>query len=137
MLAELKLDKVHLARYSPRPGTVSARRMADDVPEEEKRRRFQALDELQREILTEKMAAYVGQTVQVLVEDKHKGNWRGRNPQSKLVFFDDPRELRGELVDVRVLHAGPYSLSGEVVKLGEERPETAPIESIPLPLISL
>src|SRR5690606_15879556 len=34
VLAELKLDKVHLARYSPRPGTVSARRMVDDVPEE-------------------------------------------------------------------------------------------------------
>ena len=137
VLAELKLDKVHLARYSPRPGTVSARRMADDVPEEEKRRRFQVLDELQREILTEKMAAYVGQTVQVLVEDKHKGNWRGRNPQSKLVFFDDPRDLRGQLVDVRVLHSGPYSLSGEVVKPGEQQPAAAPIESIPLPLISL
>ena len=43
ILAELWLDKLHLARYSPRPGTVSARRMADDVADEEKRRRFQAL----------------------------------------------------------------------------------------------
>ena len=40
LLAELQLDKIHLARYSPRPGTVSARRMTDDVPEEEKRRRY-------------------------------------------------------------------------------------------------
>ncbi len=31
ILAELRLDKLHLARYSPRPGTVSARRLADDV----------------------------------------------------------------------------------------------------------
>jgi tRNA-2-methylthio-N6-dimethylallyladenosine synthase len=38
ILAELRLDKIHLARYSPRPGTVSDRRMEDDVPEEEKRR---------------------------------------------------------------------------------------------------
>ncbi len=40
LLAELKLDKVHLARYSPRPNTVSDRRMEDDVPEEEKKRRL-------------------------------------------------------------------------------------------------
>ncbi len=41
LLAELKLDVAHLARYSPREGTVSARKMADDVPDEEKWRRFQ------------------------------------------------------------------------------------------------
>ena len=34
LLAELKLDVAHLARYSPRPGTVSARRMPDDVSDE-------------------------------------------------------------------------------------------------------
>lgn len=39
LLAELKLDKVHLARYSPRPNTLSDRTMPDDVPEEEKKRR--------------------------------------------------------------------------------------------------
>jgi tRNA-2-methylthio-N6-dimethylallyladenosine synthase len=49
ILAELKLDKIHLARYSPRPTTVSARRMEDDVPEEEKRRRFHVIEELQKE----------------------------------------------------------------------------------------
>ena len=47
LLAELKLDKVHLAMYSPRPGTVSERRMVDDVPPEEKKRRWDALDQLQ------------------------------------------------------------------------------------------
>ncbi len=41
LLAELKLDKAHLAMYSPRPGTVSERRMADDVPPEEKKRRWE------------------------------------------------------------------------------------------------
>ena len=40
LLAELKLDVAHLARYSPREGTVSARKMADDVPDEEKWRRL-------------------------------------------------------------------------------------------------
>ncbi len=47
LLAELRLDVAHLARYSPRPGTVAARRMPDDVPVEEKEARFRALEDLQ------------------------------------------------------------------------------------------
>ena len=45
VLEELKLDKAHLARYSPRPQTVSQRRMEDDVPESEKRERHKLLEE--------------------------------------------------------------------------------------------
>ena len=115
ILAELRLDKVHLARYSQRPGTVSARRMADDVPDEEKRRRFQALELLQKELLQEKMRHYLGQTEEVLVEGMLKGRWRGRNPQNKLVFFSDAGEHKGKLVQVLVNHAGPWSMSGKLV----------------------
>lgn len=115
LLAELELDKIHLARYSPRPGTVSARRMVDDVPEAEKRRRFHLIEQLQKEVSTRKMRPYKGQLVEVLVEDRHKGRWRGRNPQNKLVFFDDPRELKGQLVKVNITWTGPWSLSGELV----------------------
>ena len=115
ILDELHLDKIHLARYSPRPGTVSARRMEDDIPEAEKRRRFHIIEALQKEILQEKMRHYLGQTVEVLVEGKHKGRWRSRNPQNKLVFFNHPDDQRGNLLQVRVTHAGPWSMSGEVV----------------------
>lgn len=128
LLADLKLDKIHLARYSPRPGTVSARRMADDVPDEEKRRRFHLIEDLQKEILTRKMREWRGQTVEVLVEDLHKGRWRGRSPQGKLVFFDDPRELKGELVQVKIKHTGPWSMSGTAV----DKPQPQPINAIPL-----
>lgn len=114
ILAELRLDKLHLARYSPRPGTVSARRMPDDVPDAEKRRRFQLLEALQREVSLEKMRRYLGETVEVLVEDRDKGRWRGRSPHNKLVFFDDPRDLRGRLVEVEITHAGPWSMSGRL-----------------------
>jgi len=38
-------DKAFVARYSPRPGTASER-VADDVPDAEKRRRFHELDRL-------------------------------------------------------------------------------------------
>ena len=120
ILAELRLDKIHLARYSPRPGTVSTRRMNDDVPDEEKRRRFHHIEELQKEVSAEKTRRFLGQTVEVLVEDRDKGRWRGRTPHNKLVFFDDPRELRGQLVNVEITHAGPWSMSGRIA--GDRRP---------------
>lgn len=133
MLAELELDKIHLARYSPRPGTVSDRRMADDVPDEEKRRRFHLIEDLQRRIAEKKMPRYFDTVQPVLVEELYKGRWRGRNPQGKLVFFDDPRELTGQLVDVHITHAGTWSMSGEAV----DKPAPQPIESIPLGLMSM
>ncbi|HIP70487.1 MAG TPA: tRNA (N6-isopentenyl adenosine(37)-C2)-methylthiotransferase MiaB [Anaerolineae bacterium] len=136
LLAELKLDKIHLARYSPRPGTVSARRMADDVPDAEKRRRFHLIEALQKEISEEKMKQWLGQTVEVLVEDLHKGKWRGRSPQGKLVFFDDPRELKGELVNVRINHTGPWSMSGTAVdRPAAPQPHLHTTDSIPLAVI--
>lgn len=136
ILAELKLDKIHLARYSPRPGTVSARRMEDDVPDGEKRRRFQAIEGLQKEISQEKMARYVGQTLEVLVESKQKGRWRSRNPQNKLVFFNHPEDHRGKLRRVRITHAGPWSMSGEVVDRSRPAAAARSIgEAIPLTVL--
>ncbi len=114
LLEELKLDKVHLARYSPRPNTVSARRMPDDVPEEVKKERFDRLNALQERVLAEKNRQYLGKRVQVLVEDEHKGKWRGRTPQNKLVFFEDVQDRRGELVEVEIAWTGPWSLQGRL-----------------------
>lgn len=133
VLADLRLDKVHLARYSPRPGTVSARRLADDVPDAEKRRRFQLIESLQKEVSQERNARWLGEVVEVLVEDKHKGSWRGRSPQNKLVFFDDPRQLKGELVLVKIEHAGPWSLSGTAVAAIAQPMEL--VETIPLTVL--
>ena len=134
LLAELALDKIHLARYSPRPGTVSERRMVDDVSDEEKRRRFQAIEALQAEISERKMARWLGETVEVLVEGLHNGRWRSRTPQNKLVFFDDPRQLKGEIVQVKIEHTGAWSLSGTAVD--KPQPVSQPAaESIPLSII--
>lgn len=133
LLEELRLDKIHLARYSPRPGTVSARKLEDDVPDEEKWRRFHLIEELNERISEEKMSEYLGQTVPVLVEDSRKKRWYGRDPRGKLVFFADERELRGEVVDVRVTHTGAWSMSGVPADLAEPEPE--PVASIPLTVL--
>lgn len=134
LLAELEMDKIHLARYSPRPGTVSERRMVDDVPEEEKRRRFQAVEQLQQQISERKMARWLGETLEVLVEDRHNGRWRSRTPQNKLVFFDDPRDLKGKLVQIKIEHTGAWSLSGTAVDKPKPRPKPT-VDSIPLSVL--
>lgn len=119
LLAELRLDKAHIARYSPRPRTVAARRFTDDVPHEEKERRRRALDALQAEILTDLNAAYMDQTVEVLVEGWHrkKRRWFGRTVNDRLVFFPGtaPDGLLGHLVPVHITWTGPWSLIGEHV----------------------
>ncbi len=116
VLADLKLDKVHLARYSPRPGTVSERRMVDDVPEAEKVRRHQQIEALQEGISAEINQRFLGQTLEVLVEDQHKGKWRGRTRQNKLVFIESDLPLRGRLVEAEIRWTGPWSMQGRFVR---------------------
>jgi tRNA-2-methylthio-N6-dimethylallyladenosine synthase len=110
LLAELKLDVAHLARYSPRPGTVAERRMPDDVPEEEKMHRFRLLEDLQEGIAAEINARYLGQTVKVLFEEKVKDRWKGRTETNKLVFVQSDRNLRGQLLPVTITWTGPWSM---------------------------
>lgn len=114
LLADLKLDKSHLARYSPRPQTVSERRMEDNVPEEEKVRRHKMLEDLHMQVSAEINSQWLGQTVEILVEDQHKGKWRGRTPQNKLVFFEAEGDFCGQLVDVEVTWTGPWSMQARL-----------------------
>jgi tRNA-2-methylthio-N6-dimethylallyladenosine synthase len=93
--------------------------MTDDVPDAIKRARFHRIEALQKQIQWEDNQQFVGETVEVLVENMHKGRWRGRNPQNKLVFFDDPSDLVGQVVEVVITHAGPYSMSGKPVNSAE------------------
>ncbi len=112
---EMQWEKIHLAKYSVRPKTLATRKLEDDVPADEKERRRKLLDDRQTVILEAKNRALRGQTVEVLVENRHKGRWRGRTPENKLVFFDDPRDLVGQLVPVTINHTAAYALNGELV----------------------
>jgi tRNA-2-methylthio-N6-dimethylallyladenosine synthase len=114
LLAELRLDVAHLARYSPREGTVAARKMPDDVPEEEKWRRFRLLEELQERITGEINQQYVGKEVLVLFEEKVRRRWKGRTETNKLVFVESEADLRGQIIPVRITWAGPWSMLGEI-----------------------
>lgn len=116
LIRDIRFDKVHVAAYSTREGTIAARMMADDVSPEEKKARLEAIEELQEQIAAEINASLQGQTVEVLVEGKKKDRWQGRNRNDKLVFFEDDEDLTGEVVQVKIERTGPWSLQGTRVK---------------------
>lgn len=115
LVRELRVDKIHLAKYSERPKTLAARQMPDDVPAGEKERRRLVIEEVQTAILAEKNAALAGAVVEVLAEDRARGRWRGRTPQGKLVVFEDDRDLRGTVALVHIEATEPYKLIGRPV----------------------
>lgn len=117
-LERLKLDVCHVAMYSPRPGTVSAKLLPDDVPPEEKKRRLDAVNQLQEKIVAEINSRYLDRTVEILVEDKQggrwEGRWKGRTRTNKLVFFadDSGTNWQGQQVNVQITWTGPWSMRG-------------------------
>ena len=115
LVAGLRPDKVHCAAYSSRPGTIASRTLEDDVPKEEKMRRLKQIDQLQEGILQEINSALVGQNTEVLVEGRRKGKWQGRTRNDKLVFFQDDGQQLGNLVNINITRASPWSLQGDLV----------------------
>jgi tRNA-2-methylthio-N6-dimethylallyladenosine synthase len=114
LLSELRFDSVHVAVYSPRAGTISAEKLEDNVPAEEKKGRLGRVERLQEAIATEINARLLGKTVEVLVEGKKKGKWHGRSRSGKLVFFSDARNSLGKLTDISIEKTSPWSLQGKV-----------------------
>jgi tRNA-2-methylthio-N6-dimethylallyladenosine synthase len=104
--------------------------MTDNIPEVEKMRRFQKLEDLQESISTEINASYLQREVEVLVEKKRRGQWMGRTETNKLVFFEAEANLIGELVRVKVEHTGPWSMRGALVSKIEQQ------DLVPIPVLN-
>lgn len=135
LLEAVRYDQVFAAAYSPRPGTASSR-LADDVSPDVKRRRLNELLALQEGIGALRNEAWLGRTVEVLLEkavpprshehdpadapdrdsnerpDVAGVHLTGRTRGHKLVHVTGEAALIGRLVDVRIEHAGPYALRG-------------------------
>jgi len=114
LLSELRFDTIHVAAYSPRPGTIASRKFEDNIPLSEKRERLDKIEQLQEKIATEINAQLLGKTVEVLVEGKKKDKWQGRTRSGKLVFFSDYSDYLGQLVKIRIEKTSPWSLQGKV-----------------------
>ena len=117
LIEEIEFDVVHLAMYSPRPGTYAATKMLDDVPHHEKLRRLNELLALSREIAARKTSRWIGKQVEVLIEDRDElGRPYGRIRQGKrAIVLGGVKVQPGDLVDIRVIQATAGQLTGSAV----------------------
>lgn len=116
LMEEVKFDNLNTFAYSPRPNTEAAL-WENQVPEDVKADRLQRVQKLANAHGLERSQRYLGQTVEVLVEDlnpRNQAQVMGRTRQGRQVYFDGSiDELRGQFVDVLVTEARTWSLMGE------------------------
>lgn len=102
--------------YSERPGTLAARKLEDDIPEDIKRRRLSEVIALQNRISKEKNQLRIGKTHLVLIEGSSKksdNDWMGKNDENIVVVFPKEDFKKGDYVEVLAERATTTSLIGK------------------------
>ncbi len=118
VLEEVRYDTIFSFIYSKRPGTPASK-MEDVISPEEKKRNFDRLLSVQDAISKEKNLALEGKVVRVLAEGESKNNKNalaGRTEGGKTVNFEGDLGLVGEFVDVEIIEAKTWSLTGRIVE---------------------
>ncbi|MBN8566258.1 MAG: tRNA (N6-isopentenyl adenosine(37)-C2)-methylthiotransferase MiaB [Flavobacteriales bacterium] len=122
LMEYVKYDFGFMFAYSERPGTLAARKMVDDVPEEVKKRRLNEIIDLQQKLGLERTKRFVGQEVEVLIEKESKRStehWSGRNSQNTVVVFPKENYKVGDFVMVKINDCTAATLIGEAVGYSE------------------
>ena len=118
LMKYVKYDFGFMFMYSERPGTLAARKLEDDVPEEVKKRRLTEVITLQREHSAYHTQKMVGKTVEVLIERESKKsdkNWSGRTPQNTVAVFPKENYKPGDFVNVKITDCTTATLQGVAV----------------------
>lgn len=118
LVKEVRFERVNLAMYSPREGTLSAKKMEDDVPPEVKTKRLNDLLAIQKHINREENEKYLDRIIDVIGEGKIKGNGKiyGRTMNNKIVIYDAQPELIGKSVKIRIERVSAGPLYGVLVR---------------------
>ena len=125
LLAELKLDVAHIAKYSPRPQTVAQRTMPDDVPPEEKERRRKAIEDLQERVVGEINARSSVRRSRCWWKASTKASGvAGRGRTSWCSLKTARTDWRGKLANVAITWTGPWSMQGTVAAEASEYTDT-------------
>lgn len=118
LMEYVKYDFGFMFAYSERPGTLAARKMEDDIPEEVKKRRLREIIELQQQHGKYRTQSYIGQTVCVLIEKESKksnSDWSGRTTQNTVVVFPKENYQVGDFVEVNIESTTSATLIGRAV----------------------
>ena len=118
MMEYVKYDFGFMFAYSERPGTLAAKKMVDDVPEEVKKRRLEEVIELQQKHALYRTQQHLGKVEEVLIEGVSKKNpneWKGRNTQNTVIVFPKEHYKLGDFVMVKVEDCTSATLRGIAV----------------------
>ena len=118
MMEKIRFDSVFSFMYSEREGTAACN-LPDEVPIEEKRLRLEELQRLQETYTQEKNTALEGSIQEVLVEGRSKNSQQdlmGRTRSWKIVNFNGPPGMTGNLVRVEITRGFLHSLRGKIIK---------------------
>jgi tRNA-2-methylthio-N6-dimethylallyladenosine synthase len=118
LMEYVKYDYGYMFAYSERPGTLAARKIEDDVPENIKKRRLAEIVALQRKHCAYRTEAFVGKTFEVLIEKESKKSnqhWAGRTSQNTMAVFPKRDYKVGEFVMVKIIDCTSATLIGEGV----------------------
>lgn len=115
----IRFDSAFIFKYSPRQGTLAAKKYSDDVDAEEKTRRIVTLNHLQKQISLEINRSHIGETQKILLEKnstkKSQQDVQGRNEGNKIVIIPRGPYQVGDLLEVAIQDAGAHTLKGRVV----------------------
>lgn len=119
MMDYVKYDFAYMFMYSERPGTLAAKRYADDIPEEVKSRRLREIVDKQQQHSHARLLEQIGQVQQVLVEKRSKKSaldYSGRNDLNATVVFPaDERFKPGDYANVLIEKCTTATLIGKIV----------------------
>ena len=114
----VRYDYAYMFAYSERPGTLAAKKYADDIPEDVKKRRLSEIIAKQLEHSARRNQRHIGQIQRVLIEGPSKrsdAELCGRNDQNKMVVFPRGNHQKGQYVNVLVTDCTSATLRGEVI----------------------
>ncbi|MBI4995092.1 tRNA (N6-isopentenyl adenosine(37)-C2)-methylthiotransferase MiaB [Candidatus Peregrinibacteria bacterium] len=117
LFEQVQWDMAYISQYSMRKFTAAYKTMKDDVSRKEKERRWHKLNEILTRISYEKHKAFVGKTVEVLVEKCVKGVCEGRSEHFKRTQFKGNKNLIGQIVPIKITDAGQWHLKGKILAL--------------------
>ena len=112
LLENTKPDIVNLSKYSQRPGTSAAEMKQIDVTEV--KRRSKITYELINRISEKNNKNWIGWEGQVIFDEEHEGQIRGRNFAYKPIFVKEKPKI-GQISTVKIIDATTHSLIGQIM----------------------
>ena len=116
----VQYDFSYMFFYSERPGTLAAKKYADDIPLEVKKRRLAEIIEKQNQLSYQRNQLDLGKEQVILIEGtskKSKNELKGRNSANKVVIVPAEGLNLGDYVKVKITQCSPATLFGEVLEI--------------------